>query len=223
MSSMPDSDGRTIDASDARTAKEYAKMRLEGADRYLTPMGLAEEYNCSPDHMRTVLSKLAKEGEAAREGMGKYVDAVPTESTEESSGEDLTSADPGPAEHGDSDGSGAGSSALEAEYEEQQERVDALEEPEASGSVDGDRDDGDDGDQEVSESEPERVEEIHESRGLGIPQDFGYAALGIGVAALAVAVLRERSDSSESSDSSNSSEESEQQSDVSSAGGLIEG
>lgn len=74
------------DPAHCRGAKDYALQRLESADSPLSPAGLADEYDCSGTHMRSVLSELARKGEVDREGQGQYVAVESEAETDNSNG-----------------------------------------------------------------------------------------------------------------------------------------
>ena len=65
-----------------KNAEEFAKRRLNQSEEAMRPSQLAEEYECTPSHMRGALRNLRKEGQVERVEHGEYVAAGGDSSTE---------------------------------------------------------------------------------------------------------------------------------------------
>ena len=85
---------------ECRNAREYGLKRVEEErGEILKSADLAEEYQCTQDHMQTVLRDLARDGEIKRIGWGRYT-AVPGGSTEENASQEGEKADDIPSGDG---------------------------------------------------------------------------------------------------------------------------
>ena len=66
------------------SAREFAEYRLEDIDGTLSPSEMADEYGCTPVHMRKTLTEMMDEGTVERPTYGEYALADTADSARES-------------------------------------------------------------------------------------------------------------------------------------------
>lgn len=79
---MPNGGGQSL-ADGCSNAQEFVKQRLDEAEKPLSPIGLANEYDCTRSHMASEISQLVEAGDVKRVGRGQYERVEESDNDEE--------------------------------------------------------------------------------------------------------------------------------------------
>lgn len=176
-----ESSGRQFEA-DCRNAKEFAREWLQEAEGFVKPYELADEYECTKQHMQETLRELVQDGDAKRVGYGRYVAVSP----EEDGGEDGEETEP--------------VELVECPYEGCEYETDSVEGLRAHSNATN-RHDWEDISAEIAEvpeeesEEPEEPEESEAPPLVPLPSTFVWVAVVVVVLVVVFSVYRSRSSS----------------------------
>lgn len=212
----------TVESSeDVHTcARDFILDRLEESDGMMSPSELAEEYGCTNDHVRHVLTELRDEGKIERPRFGWYTSSQPASDGDEDTEDPQSDTDflsgGGPRSE---DLATEDQGAQDGETVPSKNELDRQREQYADDEPDDDRDEQDEPD---DDHDADEVEETSESVGIPIPVDgttLMFVAAGVLVVALLYAYTQ--ADSGSESVTTEQPEQDQQDDQEPSGGGLV--
>jgi hypothetical protein len=158
-----------------KNAEQYALKRLEQADEPLRPAQMADEYDCTPGHMRDALLELRNDRKVERVGRGEYAltggDHAGFEADENGDGDSSETDADSPTSDTETDGSGDEAVAPDDDGVIERPSVDGGLPSLDIGIQDGDRDESKDDVDELDDGQDgeEIVETVEETSETGMP------------------------------------------------------